>query len=143
MTRRARLVIDPIACDGRALCAELLPELITLDDWGFPVITSGDIPAGLDKEAMAVARLCPRLALRVKPAPRLAARSRQRAPRCGGASSASARPPSRATSPAWGILRARGQSPGASGRPPLTRAGKGRPLWLQGARRRGLSSSSS
>jgi ferredoxin len=35
MTRRLR--VDPIAC-GKRLCAEILPELITLDDWGFPVI---------------------------------------------------------------------------------------------------------
>ena len=70
MTRRARLSIDPLACDGRGLCAELLPELITLDDWGFPVIPAGDVPAGLESEVKAVARLCPRLALRVERAPR-------------------------------------------------------------------------
>jgi ferredoxin len=70
MTRRARLIVDPIACDGRGLCAELLPGLIALDDWGFPVIPGGDIPAGLEREVTAVARLCPRLALRVEPAPR-------------------------------------------------------------------------
>jgi ferredoxin len=35
---RERLRVDPIACDGRGLCAEILPELITLDDWGFPII---------------------------------------------------------------------------------------------------------
>jgi ferredoxin len=68
MTRAARLAVDPIACDGRGLCAELLPSLITLDDWGFPVI-EGDIPASLQKEAAAVVRLCPRLALRLEQAP--------------------------------------------------------------------------
>jgi ferredoxin len=68
MTRPARLVVDPIACDGRGLCAELLPGLITLDDWGFPVIPEGDLPASLRKEAAAVVRLCPRLALRLEPA---------------------------------------------------------------------------
>ena len=66
MTRRARLIVDPIACDGRGLCAELLPELITLDDWGFPVIPAGDIPAPLQREAATVVRLCPRLALRLE-----------------------------------------------------------------------------
>jgi ferredoxin len=66
MTRHARLIVDPIACDGRGLCAELLPELITLDDWGFPVLRAADIPAGLDGEAEAAARICPRLALRVE-----------------------------------------------------------------------------
>jgi hypothetical protein len=42
MTARARLRIDPIACDGRGLCAEILPELIALDDWGYPVIRGDD-----------------------------------------------------------------------------------------------------
>jgi ferredoxin len=66
MTRPARLVVDPIACDGRGLCAELLPGLITLDDWGFPVMPDGDIPASLHADAATVVRLCPRLALRLE-----------------------------------------------------------------------------
>jgi ferredoxin len=65
MTRRARLTVDPIACDGRGLCAELLPELVRLDDWGFPVITDAEVPAGLRGEVAAAVRLCPRLALRL------------------------------------------------------------------------------
>ena len=65
MTARIRLAVDPIACDGRGLCAELLPELVTLDDWGFPLISAEEIPAGLRKEARAVVRLCPTLALRL------------------------------------------------------------------------------
>jgi ferredoxin len=68
MTSPARLAVDPIACDGRGLCAELLPGLIRLDDWGFPVIPEGDLPASLLKEAAAVVRLCPRLALRLEQA---------------------------------------------------------------------------
>ena len=35
---RFRLVLDPTACDGHGVCAELLPEGIALDDWGFPII---------------------------------------------------------------------------------------------------------
>jgi ferredoxin len=66
MTRRARLAVDPIACDGRGLCAELLPELVTLDDWGYPVIAPGDIPPALAREAAVTIRLCPRLALRME-----------------------------------------------------------------------------
>ncbi len=68
MTRPARLVVDPIACDGRGLCAELLPGLIALDDWGFPVIPEDDVPGSLQKEAAAVVRLCPRVALRLETA---------------------------------------------------------------------------
>jgi ferredoxin len=66
MTRPARLIVDPIACDGRGICAELLPELITLDDWGFPIISAADMPARLAAEAAVVVRLCPRLALRLE-----------------------------------------------------------------------------
>jgi ferredoxin len=66
MRTRVRLVVDPIACDGRGLCAELLPGLVTLDDWGFPVIYEGDLPASMRKEAATVVRLCPRLALRLE-----------------------------------------------------------------------------
>ena len=51
--------VDPIACDGRGLCAEALPELITLDDWGFPVIRPGGVPAALAGEARETVRICP------------------------------------------------------------------------------------
>ena len=57
-------MVDPIACDGRGICAELLPGLITLDDWGFPII-HGDVPPALRDEAAEAVRLCPKLALRL------------------------------------------------------------------------------
>ena len=63
MTTGARLRVDPIACDGRGLCAEVLPELITLDDWGYPIITGGEIPPRLMAGADEAIRLCPLLAL--------------------------------------------------------------------------------
>ena len=65
MTTGTRLRVDPIACDGRGLCAEVLPELITLDDWGFPIVSDHDIPPGLRYEAEEAVRLCPLLALRL------------------------------------------------------------------------------
>jgi len=65
MTAAARLRVDPIACDGRGLCAEVLPELITLDDWGFPIILDQDVPPVLRREAAEAVRLCPLLALRL------------------------------------------------------------------------------
>ncbi len=80
MTRRARLTVDPIACDGRGLCAELLPELVRLDDWGFPVIADADVPARLRGEAAAVVRLCPRLALRLEQVPQRRPAVRPEAP---------------------------------------------------------------
>jgi ferredoxin len=59
------LLVDPIACDGRGLCAEMLPELITLDDWGFPVISAMAVPARLRADALVTVRACPKLALRL------------------------------------------------------------------------------
>ncbi|HEV2451976.1 MAG TPA: ferredoxin [Streptosporangiaceae bacterium] len=62
----ARLRIGPIACDGRGLCAELLPELITLDDWGYPIITRAAVPGRLLADARETVRACPLLALRLE-----------------------------------------------------------------------------
>lgn len=56
------LVIDPIACDGHGVCAELFPEGIRLDPWGYPVIDAS-IPAHLADHAQRAANNCPRLAL--------------------------------------------------------------------------------
>jgi len=47
VTRPAWLRVDFIACDGRGLCAEVLPQLITLDDWGFPIVSDRDVPPRL------------------------------------------------------------------------------------------------
>jgi ferredoxin len=63
---RTRLAVDMIACDGRGLCAEVLPELITLDDWGFPIIAPGGVPPELQDQAGEAIRLCPKLALRLE-----------------------------------------------------------------------------
>ena len=40
-----RVRLDPIACDGRGVCAELLPERIELDDWGYPMIDASKLLA--------------------------------------------------------------------------------------------------
>ena len=61
----AKLRVNPIACSGHGLCAELLPELITLDEWGYPVIADQPVPARLAKEARRAVTDCPALALRL------------------------------------------------------------------------------
>ena len=60
---RARLVINPVTCDGHGLCAEMLPELIELDDWGYPIVRSAEVPAHLEGVARRARALCPTLAL--------------------------------------------------------------------------------
>jgi ferredoxin len=61
------LEIDRIRCDGHGLCAELLPEMITLDDWGYPIIKDGSVPPGLQALAQRAVDACPVLALRLAP----------------------------------------------------------------------------
>jgi len=60
------LDIDRIACDGHGLCAELLPELIELDDWGYPIIAREAIPKQLLGHARKAVAICPVLALRLR-----------------------------------------------------------------------------
>ncbi len=60
------LTVDRIRCDGRGLCAELLPELITLDDWGYPIIQPGAVPADLSDLARRTVAVCPVLALSLR-----------------------------------------------------------------------------
>lgn len=59
------LVVDPIACDGYGVCAELLPEWIRLDDWGYPIVNKGAIPPGLCAHAERAVKECPKLALKL------------------------------------------------------------------------------
>jgi ferredoxin len=57
------LRLNPIACDAHGLCSELLPELITLDEWGYPIVAKGQIPPELEGHAQRAAEACPTLAL--------------------------------------------------------------------------------
>ena len=51
------------------MCAQVLPELITLDEWGYPVVESHhELPDGLRRRAARAAAACPNLALRLVPA---------------------------------------------------------------------------
>jgi ferredoxin len=59
------LQVNPIACDAHGACAELLPEMITPDEWGYPVLDSRPVPAALGKRARAAVSACPTLALRL------------------------------------------------------------------------------
>ncbi|HEV3123172.1 MAG TPA: ferredoxin [Candidatus Dormibacteraeota bacterium] len=60
------LSIDRIRCDAHGMCAELLPERIELDDWGYPIIRQGPIPDHLLGHARRAVAECPVLALRLQ-----------------------------------------------------------------------------
>ncbi|MEP7060416.1 MAG: ferredoxin, partial [Actinomycetota bacterium] len=47
MSTRTHLRVDPIACTGHGICAELLPEAIYLDDWGYPILSDRPVPPAL------------------------------------------------------------------------------------------------
>ncbi len=57
------LRVDMAICDGYGLCAELLPERILLDDWGYPIVAADPISPELMDHARRAVHYCPRLAL--------------------------------------------------------------------------------
>jgi ferredoxin len=61
----SRIVVDWEQCDGHGLCGVLLPELVDLDEWGFPVV-GVEVPEGLRTAARSAVRACPALALTLK-----------------------------------------------------------------------------
>jgi ferredoxin len=58
-----RLDVDWTRCQGHGLCAHLLPEFVTLDDYGFPSFKT--VPGWMLKEANRAVDMCPALALRL------------------------------------------------------------------------------
>jgi ferredoxin len=69
------LAVDRIACDGYGTCADLLPELITLDEWGYPILRPGPVPGHLLGHARMAVDTCPVLALRLAAVERATIRS--------------------------------------------------------------------
>lgn len=61
------LRVDWPQCQARGLCAELLPERIALDEWGYPVVL-GPVDASQAGLAREAADACPRRALHLRPA---------------------------------------------------------------------------
>jgi ferredoxin len=68
MTRKRSqtLHVDPIACSGHGVCAELFVEWIRLDDWGYPIIRPEPIPSELVPHARWAVSNCPALALKLR-----------------------------------------------------------------------------
>jgi ferredoxin len=61
-----RVRVNPIACDAHGMCAELLPERITLDEWGYPILDGTPLQGGVVEHAIRAARACPTFALLVE-----------------------------------------------------------------------------
>jgi ferredoxin len=58
--------VNPILCDGHGLCAELLPERIALDEWGYPIVDATPVPPSLEAHARRAVETCPVLALQLE-----------------------------------------------------------------------------
>ena len=58
-----RVRVNPIACEAHGMCAELLPEHITLDEWGYPLIDADALTEELLGNARRAAQACPTFAL--------------------------------------------------------------------------------
>jgi ferredoxin len=61
-----RLTVDWTRCAGHSLCGHLVPDLVRLDENGFPVITDAAVPRRLLPDAREAIEMCPALALRMK-----------------------------------------------------------------------------
>jgi ferredoxin len=64
-----RVHVDWTRCDGHGACAELLPELLESDEWGYPIGRTATrdplVPAGLERHARRAVKACPLQALRL------------------------------------------------------------------------------
>jgi ferredoxin len=61
-----RIRVDPIACEAHGLCAELLPEHVELDEWGYPIVVA-EVSAAHRRQARRAVTACPTLAVRLEP----------------------------------------------------------------------------
>lgn len=73
-----RVAVNPIACEAHGMCAELLPERVTLDEWGYPIVDGRPLQGSELDHAMRAARACPTFALLVRKAPDAPRRPRRR-----------------------------------------------------------------
>jgi len=63
-----QLRVDWPACKAHGLCAEILPEVISLDEWGYPIVHAS-VPDDLLALAKTAVKACPTLALRLTQQP--------------------------------------------------------------------------
>jgi ferredoxin len=64
--RGSRITIDPVACDAYGYCAELIPEVITLDEWGYPIVDDTPLSPELMSLAKRAVRDCPKRAITIR-----------------------------------------------------------------------------
>lgn len=57
------LRVNPVRCTGHGACAELLPEHIRLDEWGYPLVAEDPLTPRTARHARRAVSECPALAL--------------------------------------------------------------------------------
>jgi NADH:ubiquinone oxidoreductase subunit F (NADH-binding)/ferredoxin len=62
----ATLEVDWTRCEGHGLCARLVPELVQLDQQGYPLFLDMPVPFWLARDAQQAVEMCPALALRLQ-----------------------------------------------------------------------------
>jgi ferredoxin len=65
-----RLRVDWPACKAHGVCAELVPELVSLDEWGYPLVDPAAVPRSVLAHAQRAVMACPTLALSLVEVPR-------------------------------------------------------------------------
>ncbi len=75
----AKLRVNPIRCTAHGMCAEILPERVSLDDWGYPIISGEPISPELVALARRAVDACPVFALALERERASGARPRRRA----------------------------------------------------------------
>jgi ferredoxin len=58
-----RLKLNPAACDGVGICAHLAARLISVDTWGYPILSQEAVRPDTARQARAAISACPRHAL--------------------------------------------------------------------------------
>ena len=59
------LRVNPITCVAHGLCAELFPEGVSLDEWGYPIIKDAPVQRQELAHAKRAVAQCPTLALKL------------------------------------------------------------------------------
>ena len=60
------ITIDWRRCEGHGVCSAALGELVTLDEWGYPVVNGSEWPDDLRDAARMAQATCPAAALRLR-----------------------------------------------------------------------------
>ena len=78
MPAARRIRVDWPACKANGVCAEVLPELVRRDEWGYPLVAVKPVPVAMTKQAERAVSACPTQALRLVDVPLLATSRRER-----------------------------------------------------------------